>query len=479
MPITTTPSSGPQGEFSTYTPIYAQTLSSSTSSITFSNIPTTFTDLVLVVSPVAATGTTFPWMRFNGLSTSIYSDTHLYGISSGAGSTRRSAQSRGYIAEQVQAETTQISNIIVHIMNYSNTTTNKTYIARNDNAASSGTYVGTEAIVGLAQLTDPITSITIGIAAGGTDYNLAAGSRFTLYGIKAAAPAPKATGGDVITTDGTYWYHAFKNSGLFDVKQSLTADYLIVAGGGGGGGGIAQNYAGSGGGAGGLRAFTSSSLSANTIYTVTVGAGGTGVTSLGAAATIGSNTTFNSTSVTGGGRGTNGGGGGGAGGSGGAAGAEGAAGTGNAGGYSPAEGRNGGVGFLGGANRVPGGGGGGAGGVGGNASDSVGGNGGAGTNTYNSINFSTWLYATATGVSGLIAGGGGGSSRAGGTAGAAGSGGGAAGVVAVDVNNSRPGINATSNTGGGGGGGGPATNGSTNEAGGSGGSGIVIVRYPV
>jgi hypothetical protein len=464
MPITTTPSGGPQGEFSTYTPIYSTTLSATTASVTFSNIPTTYTDLVLVVQGTwAGTGYEALSLTFNGDTSSNYSRTLLNGTGTSALSSRESTSNWGALGNDQ-------SNSILHIMNYSNTTTYKTIISRGNSASNQ-----VRATVGLWRSTSPITSITTQMASN----SYASGTTFTIYGIKAAAPAPKATGGDVITTDGTYWYHAFKNSGVFDVKQALTADYLIVAGGGGGGGGIAQNYAGSGGGAGGLRAFTSSSLSANTIYTVTVGAGGTGVTSLGAAATIGSNTTFNSTSVTGGGRGTNGGGGGGAGGSGGAAGAEGAAGTGNAGGYSPAEGRNGGVGFLGGANRVPGGGGGGAGGVGGNASDSVGGAGGAGTNTYNSINFSTWLYATATGVSGLIAGGGGGSSRAGGTAGAAGSGGGAAGVVAVDVNNSRAGINATSNTGGGGGGGGPATNGSTNEAGGAGGSGIVIVRYPV
>jgi hypothetical protein len=83
-------------------------------------------------------------------------------------------------------ETTAISNTIVHIMNYSNTTTFKTYLARNNNAATSGTYVGTEAIVGLAQLTAAITSITIGTASGSTDYNFATGSTFSLYGIKAA-----------------------------------------------------------------------------------------------------------------------------------------------------------------------------------------------------------------------------------------------------------------------------------------------------
>lgn len=169
----------------TYTPIATQTLGSVTASITFSSIPSTYTDLVLVVTGIGATATTFPWMRFNGLSTNIYSDTQLYGDGTTAASARRTAQSRGYIAENVELTTTQVTNTIVHIMNYSNSTTYKSYLARN-NKASSGGYAGTEAIVGLAQLTAAITSITVGTASGGTDYNFASGSTFTLYGIKAA-----------------------------------------------------------------------------------------------------------------------------------------------------------------------------------------------------------------------------------------------------------------------------------------------------
>jgi hypothetical protein len=170
----------------TYEPIATTTLGSAAASVTFSSISGSYTDLVLVVTGVGATGTTFPWMRFNGLSTNIYSDTQLAGNGSSAISGLRTAQSRGYIAENVEMATTAISNTIVHIMNYSNTTTNKTYLARNNNAATSGTYVGTEAIVGLAQLTAAITSITIGTASGGTDYNFASGSTFTLYGIASA-----------------------------------------------------------------------------------------------------------------------------------------------------------------------------------------------------------------------------------------------------------------------------------------------------
>jgi len=168
----------------TYTPIATNTLSSAAASVTFSSIPGTYKDLVLVVTGIGVTGTTFPWMRFNGLSTSIYSDSSLYGDGTSAGSGRRTANSRGYLAENVQMATTQIGNILVNIMNYSNSTTYKTWLSRNNNQET-GTYVGTEAIVGLAQLTAAITSITIGTASSGTDYNFATGSTFTLYGIGA------------------------------------------------------------------------------------------------------------------------------------------------------------------------------------------------------------------------------------------------------------------------------------------------------
>jgi hypothetical protein len=170
----------------TYEPIATKSVpTDGTTSVTFSSIPGTYTDLILIVTGIGATGGTFPWMQFNGISTNTYSDTQLYASAGAAGSARRSAQSRGYIAEQVEMGATQLSNTIVHIMNYSNSTTFKTYLARNNNA-SAGTYVGTEAIVGLWQGTDAITSIKIGTASSGINFDFASGSTFALYGIKAA-----------------------------------------------------------------------------------------------------------------------------------------------------------------------------------------------------------------------------------------------------------------------------------------------------
>jgi hypothetical protein len=453
MPITTTPSGGPQGEFSTYTPIYAQTLSGAVSSITFSNIPTTYTDLVIVSTNITtSSGSGFVSLRFNGDSGSNYSNTYLTGITSVTSG--RNSGSVIYIIGDT--DTTNPTSGISHIMNYSNATTFKTSISRCGYPTASTQLLGH-----LWRNTSPITSITLY-----GNGNLNSGCSFTLYGIKAAAPVPKATGGDVITTDGTYWYHAFKNSGILDVKTAMSVDYLVVAG--GGGGGVAGGVGGGGGGAGGYRTSTSYSVTPQG-YPVIIGAGGTG-----AATTYknpnGSDSVFAVTTSAGGGTGgsydsfkagNSGGSGGGGGGY-----IGGAGGAGNTPSTSPVQGYAGGNGGSGSTGYAHGGGGGGAGNTGGNASGQNAGNGGPGLNT-----LSSWLNATGTGVSGYIAGGGGGGSYDGGqsyyagTGGAGGGGNGGARFIST-------GTAGTANTGGGGGG--DATGDPKN-----GGSGLVIVRYPV
>ena len=232
---------------------------------------------------------------------------------------------------------------------------------------------------------------------------------------------------------------------------AVTASYLVVAGGGGGSG----HYGGGGGGAGGYRTDVAS-LNTTLSYTVTVGAGGSGVgTAVPSATGPGSNSTFNITTSAGGGGGVNdnvvrAGSSGGSGG-GGNGGYNTVGGSGNTPSTSPSQGNNGGTSYGSGPNL--GGGGGGASAVGGTASSSVAGAGGAGT--ANSITGSSVTYA----------GGGGGGAYAGGSGGAAGAGGGAAGTTA------NAGISGTANLGGGGGG-------SNFGTGGNGGSGVVIISYP-
>jgi hypothetical protein len=129
-----------------------------------------------------------------------------------------------------------------------------------------------------------------------------ANSTFSLYGLAAVgttpAIAPKASGGNVIATDGTYWYHAFLASGTFTPQTGLTCDVLVVAGGGGGG-----RIVSGGGGAGGLLTFASESLTAAN-YTVTVGAGGAGFATSGfGAGSTGSNSQFGALTTCSGGAG--------------------------------------------------------------------------------------------------------------------------------------------------------------------------------
>lgn len=154
----------------TYTPLATTTLSSAASTVTFSSISGSYTDLVLVIAGTANTTTAFD-VTFNSDTGSNYSATRLTGNGSTATSIRSTSGTNmplGYI-------TTTQSVSVIQIMNYSNTTTFKTAIARG-NAADTLT----NAIVGLWRSTSAITSISF---AGGS---FQPGSTFTLYGIAAA-----------------------------------------------------------------------------------------------------------------------------------------------------------------------------------------------------------------------------------------------------------------------------------------------------
>jgi hypothetical protein len=160
----------------TYAKIATTTLGSSTSSYTFSSIPSTYTDLVLISSDTNA-GSDYAFVRFNSDSGANYSGTQLDGSGSAASSGRLTRSSGSpfsngiYIGQAVNAQNTRIINI----MDYANTTTLKTVLIR----PSLTTYVS--AYVGLWNSTAAINSITL--TANSTTFT--AGSTFTLYGIQA------------------------------------------------------------------------------------------------------------------------------------------------------------------------------------------------------------------------------------------------------------------------------------------------------
>ncbi len=164
----------------TYEPIQTQTVGTATPSITFSSIPQSYTDLVLVSFYGTSVLDTSGWLRFNSDSGSNYSWTYLLGDGSGAYSGRFSNQTYTTL-DGAGAGTTLGTSIQAtsHIMNYSNATTNKTVLTRDNNGS---TYKSVDLKTGLWRSTAAITSITVGCVTG----NLIVGSSFTLYGIRAA-----------------------------------------------------------------------------------------------------------------------------------------------------------------------------------------------------------------------------------------------------------------------------------------------------
>jgi hypothetical protein len=161
---------------STYEPIATQTLGSATPTVTFSSIPSTYTDLVLIFTGSNATSSNGLRLRFNSDSSSIYSYTYLYGNGTSAASDRTTGATGGQIATDIAS--TQ-ATCIAHIMNYKNTTTYKTFIGRGSSAANLA-----DAQVSLWRDFSAITSVTVLLGAGTS--NFSTGSTFTLYGIKAA-----------------------------------------------------------------------------------------------------------------------------------------------------------------------------------------------------------------------------------------------------------------------------------------------------
>lgn len=159
----------------TYEAIATQTLGSAAASVTFSSIPSTYTDLMLVLSStVASTGAIELLVGNGSVDTGAnYSRTYLYGDGTNAVSGGASSQTLLYLT----AGQTNFNTAIANFMNYSNTTTYKTIIARGNDANNL-----TNASVSLWRSTSAINIIRL----TGASANLSANSTFSLYGIASA-----------------------------------------------------------------------------------------------------------------------------------------------------------------------------------------------------------------------------------------------------------------------------------------------------
>jgi len=448
------------------------TTTSTVASVLLDNIPQSgYTDLKIVMSAITTGSANNCSIAFNG-STANFSNRQLGGDGSSAYSASRNDNINAVLANGTSYTANIAASNEIYIPNYLGSN-NKSFSSE---SATENNGTGADLVIRahLWSQTTAINSVTI--FAGNGSGSFGANSTFSLYGIAAFGTTPtvvpKASGGDIVVNDGTYWYHAFLSSGVFMPSSNLSCDTLVIAGGGGGGLNL-----GGGGGAGGLRYATQSLIASG--YSVTVGAGGAGGVLGGASAANGSNSILNSITSTGGG----------AGGDSaedspaiqsGKAGGSGGGGTGyysnatNPGGAASPSGQ-GNAGGSGTGNKIPpygnsatgGGGGAGVAGTNGGTGPWAGGAGGNGLSTYSSFGAAT---LTGQNISGTYwyAGGGGGSGLSGTTQAAGGNGGGGTGGVDGGADSTVGLVNT------GGGGGGSRGNNTNGKAGGS---GIVIVRY--
>jgi hypothetical protein len=163
----------------TYEPIATTTLSSVSNSVTLSSIPSTYTDLRVVVY-IKSTGTSDYGFRgyINGDTGANYSETNIQGYSTTAASSRLSGQSMGSYSF-TYGFSNEGALYTFDFMSYAGST-NKTFLVTG--STEQGGSGAVERSVQLWRSTSAITSLNFYPATN----EFAAGSTFTIYGIKAA-----------------------------------------------------------------------------------------------------------------------------------------------------------------------------------------------------------------------------------------------------------------------------------------------------
>jgi hypothetical protein len=158
----------------TYTPLATITLGSTTSTVTFSSIPSTYRDLILVVGNMTATAANTFYLQANGDTASNYSWVAAWGDGSTTGSaslTNTGALIGGYIGLSTSTRQTTL----VQLMDYSASDKQKTILSRHNNSAG-------EVSMNAARWANntAINSITLKILPSGS-FN--SGASFSLFGV--------------------------------------------------------------------------------------------------------------------------------------------------------------------------------------------------------------------------------------------------------------------------------------------------------
>ena len=158
----------------TYDKIATTTLGSASSTITFSSIPGTYTDLRLVFIGTSA-GFANPLLRFNSDTGTNYSVTSLYGDGSSATSARTTSQTSITIPVYGM-DPTNPNLYTIDIFSYAGSTNKTCLITTSEDDNGSG-RVGRQ--VGLWRDTSAINTILI--TGSGTNFDI--GTSATIYGI--------------------------------------------------------------------------------------------------------------------------------------------------------------------------------------------------------------------------------------------------------------------------------------------------------
>lgn len=164
----------------TYELIASNSLTTTATSVTFSSIPSTYTDLIIKLSARKDNTNTLFYVRFNGDSSTLYSETSLIGDGGGgetSSGTSGVAQWNPRIALSNESSDT-FSNSEMFIPNY--TASQDKVGNTTDVTENNGTTAYQEMSAQLYRSNTAISSIEFSTVSG----NFVSGSSFWLYGIK-------------------------------------------------------------------------------------------------------------------------------------------------------------------------------------------------------------------------------------------------------------------------------------------------------
>jgi hypothetical protein len=157
----------------TYTPLATVTLGGSDASITFTSIPSTYRDLILVING-NTTGNADYGMRFNGDGGANYSFVYMGGNGSTTATGSNSANQ--IVLDAYFWRSSERSTLIAQIMDYSATDKHKNVLSRNNVAGG-----GVDAFASRWANTNAINAVEVFTATGGQSF--ATGTTLSLYGV--------------------------------------------------------------------------------------------------------------------------------------------------------------------------------------------------------------------------------------------------------------------------------------------------------